>query len=55
LKSEELTALPLSVNHPNDRRKQVAVWLKLEPEAVLNRVPRPRSRDHTRQELGRAR
>src|SRR3954453_16451959 len=39
LKAEELTALPLGVDHPNDRRKNFAVRVKLEPKAVLDRVP----------------
>jgi hypothetical protein len=39
-KPEELTALALSIDHPNDGREHFAVRLKLEPKAGLNRVPR---------------
>jgi len=47
--------LPLSVDHPNDRREHFAVRLELKPEAILNRVSRLRSRDNAWQELGGAR
>lgn len=54
LKPEELTALTLSIDRPNDGSEHGAVRLKLEPKAALTCAPRRFGRDKAWPELREA-